>query len=76
MTASVKEPTQASTLMRVKDVAEELAISRSKVWDLLMKGDLKSVKFGSSRRIFRESLNRFVEKLAAQQQGGGPDETD
>ncbi len=50
-------------LFTVVEVAEYLGIGRSKVYELLYKGDLKSVKIGGSRRIRHSDLGEYVRYL-------------
>lgn len=47
-------------LLTVSDVASTLAIGRSKVYELLYRGELKSVKIGGARRIRYRDLGEFV----------------
>lgn len=51
-------------LLTVNEVAESLGLSRSKTYDLISKGQIRSVKLGRSRRITAEALAEFVEDLA------------
>jgi excisionase family DNA binding protein len=50
-------------LLSAEDVAEALTISRTRVYEILAAGELFSVKLGKVRRIPRESLNEYIEKL-------------
>ncbi len=43
--------------------ADELRLSRATVYRLLASGELESVKCGRSRRIPRQALEDFVERL-------------
>ena len=52
-------------LLRPEEVAEKLGCGRSAVFDLLRKGELRSVKLGRSRRIPVDALQEFVERLVA-----------
>jgi excisionase family DNA binding protein len=45
------------------EVARALAISRSRVYELMYKGELKSVKIGGSRRIRYSDLGEYVRYL-------------
>jgi excisionase family DNA binding protein len=42
---------------------ERLAVGRSKVYELMSSGDLRSVKVGRSRRIPSDDLKRFIAEL-------------
>ena len=51
-------------LLRIQEVAGILAVSRSKVYELIRSGDLPSIMIGGSRRVpvamLREWLRRQV----------------
>ncbi len=50
-------------LLTVAEVATTLAIGRSKVYELLYRDELKSVKIGGARRIRYRDLGEFVRFL-------------
>lgn len=50
-------------LLRPEEAAEALAISRSKLYQLLGDGELASVHIGASRRITADELRRYVAQL-------------
>jgi excisionase family DNA binding protein len=50
-------------LFSVIEVSQFLGIGRSKVYELLYKGELKSVKIGGSRRIRYTDLGEYVRYL-------------
>lgn len=50
-------------LLTVVEVARTLAIGRSSVYELMYKGDLKSVKIGGCRRIRYSDLGEYVRYL-------------
>jgi excisionase family DNA binding protein len=50
-------------LFSVVEVSQFLGIGRSKVYELLYKGELKSVKIGGSRRIRYTDLGEYVRYL-------------
>jgi excisionase family DNA binding protein len=52
-------------LLRPTDVAERLAISRSKVYTLIEQGQLQAVKIGRSTRIPLRSVYDFVQRLSS-----------
>jgi excisionase family DNA binding protein len=52
-----------SLLLRVEEAARLLSIGRTRVYDLVRTGQLKSVKIFGSRRIPRASIDRFVTTL-------------
>jgi excisionase family DNA binding protein len=52
-------------LLTVNEVAEELAISRTKVFDLLARGEIRGLKIGRARRVSRSELERFITDATA-----------
>lgn len=54
-------------LYRVGEAAQILAVSRSKMWEIVLRGDIDSLKLDGSRRITRNAIEAYVTKLA----GGG-----
>jgi excisionase family DNA binding protein len=53
-------------LLRPEDAASALGIGRTKVYELMRSGALRSVKIGGLRRIPATALADFVAKLEAQ----------
>nr|WP_239067878.1 helix-turn-helix domain-containing protein [Actinomadura bangladeshensis] len=49
--------------MTVPEAAEALAISRSKLYELLASGALRSVRIDGSRRIPLNTLNDYIDAL-------------
>jgi len=43
-------------------VADYLRIGRTKVYELMATGDLRSVKIGRARRVTQAAVDQFVEK--------------
>ena len=58
---------QQSQLLKLREAASILNISRTALYDLLEKGQLESVKIGRSRRILTEDLVRFIKSLKTNQ---------
>ena len=52
-------------LYRIPEVAEALSVSRSKVYELLKTGDLRSVRIDRTRLIRADDLHAYVDSLAA-----------
>jgi excisionase family DNA binding protein len=50
-------------LLTVREAAEMLSISRAKLYELLGGGVIESVKLEGSRRIPREALDEYIERL-------------
>ena len=49
-------------LLRPEEAAEILSLGRSKVFELMARGDLASIKGGRSRRVAIEDLRAYVER--------------
>ena len=54
-------------LLTPEEVAQVLAIGRSKVYDLLRSEEMSSVRIGGSRRIPVSALHEFVDRLCSTQ---------
>ncbi len=54
-------------LLRPEQVARLLNVGRSKVFDLIRSGELRSVKSGGSRRISAMALREYVDRLEAEE---------
>lgn len=52
-----------SLLYRPEDAARVLGIGRSKAYELMAPGELRSVQIGRLRRIPRAALEAYVERL-------------
>ena len=60
-------------LLTVKQAAMALAISRTKVFDLLASSSLRSLKIGRARRIPRAELERFITEATAASTQANPE---
>lgn len=50
-------------LLTPEQVADALAIGRTRVYEMMAAGTLPSIRLGHSRRVARHALVRFVEEL-------------
>lgn len=50
-------------LLRIREAAEVLAISESRLYELMKTGEIPTVKIGASTRISVEMLNDYVASL-------------
>lgn len=58
------EPPQLDALLyRPPEVAKLLAISDSSVYELIASGDLESVKLGGARRVHRDAIVEYLQRL-------------
>ncbi len=51
------------TLLTVDEAAARLGIGRSHAYEYVLRGEIRSVKIGRSRRIAVVDLDAFVERL-------------
>jgi excisionase family DNA binding protein len=56
-------------LLTVEQAAEELQIGRTKMFALLDRGEVASIKVGGSRRVPYDELIAYVKRLIAEQSG-------
>jgi len=56
-------------LLTVEEAARLLSIGRPKMWQLIMTGEVLSVKIGASRRIPMTALEAYVRQLVASADG-------
>ena len=61
-----REVRYARLLLTVPEAAEALAISRSKLYELLASGDVASIRIDGSRRIPLIALEEYVSRLLAE----------
>ncbi len=47
-------------LLRIEDVAERLAVSRSMAWKLIAIGQLRSIRIGRAVRVRPQDLEAYV----------------
>jgi predicted DNA-binding transcriptional regulator AlpA len=55
----------AKRLVEIPDVMAELGLGRTKVYDLIETKQLTRVRIGSRAYVLRESLDSFIDGLAA-----------
>lgn len=61
---------EPSLLLTVEEAAALLRIGRTRTFDLVMRGEIQSVKVGRRRLVVREGLGRYVSVLLEAQAGG------
>ncbi|MFF3671099.1 helix-turn-helix domain-containing protein [Microtetraspora malaysiensis] len=57
----------APLLLTVPEAADALAISRSKLYQLIASGAVDSIRIDGSRRVPVASLHDFIARMAAQE---------
>jgi len=63
VSSSDSSPAPITLLFTPEEVAKALRVGRSKVYDLMRSGVLRSVKIGGSRRVSAITLAEFVAAL-------------
>ena len=58
-----------AVLLTVEDAAQALALGRTKIYELLDAGELRSIKIGRARRIPVDALHEFVRSVDADAAG-------
>ena len=56
-----------SVLLTVEEAAELLRLGRTTTFELVMRGDIQSVKIGRRRLVIRDGLDHYVAELLASQ---------
>jgi excisionase family DNA binding protein len=56
-----------SVLLTVEEAAELLRLGRTTTFELVIRGDIQSVKIGRRRLVLREGLDRYVAELLTSQ---------
>lgn len=59
------EMTATGKLLKVGEAAERLSLGKSKVWELVARGELASVKIDGARRISERAVDDFIADLEA-----------
>lgn len=57
--------TMVKTVFRVEEAAEYLSISRAKAYELIQRGELRSVKIDGARRITLNQFEEYIHRLEA-----------
>lgn len=61
-----RPPTEPEVLLTAAEAADVLKIGRSKLYELMARGAINSVKLGRCRRFRRSDLDRFIRELDAE----------
>jgi excisionase family DNA binding protein len=64
--------TEERLLYRPEEAAQVLGLSRARLYELMARGEVRSVKIGASRRVPLADLEAFVQRLRAQYGGNAP----
>jgi excisionase family DNA binding protein len=63
--AALGAPPPSGCLLTVVEVARELRVSRSRVFQLLAAGELEGIRIGRARCVPRRSLDDFLARVGA-----------
>ena len=53
-------------LLKIEDAAEALSLGRSKTYELIQRGELRTVKIGRSTRVPADEIREFVARRASE----------
>jgi excisionase family DNA binding protein len=53
---------QNSSLLRATEVAKILNVSRAMAYQLMQRGEIRTVRIGAARRVRREDLYQFIQE--------------
>lgn len=62
MVTQSQTPTMSVKLLRANDVAQRLCISRSLAYQLMQRGEIPTVRFGSSVRVRERDLEEYMNR--------------
>ncbi len=54
----------AGRLLRIEDIADRLAVSRSMAWKLIAHGQLRSLRIGRAVRVRQADLDAYIRDAA------------
>jgi excisionase family DNA binding protein len=67
MTITTPAPAAPALLLTVAEAAQALRLSRAQVYNLVSRGELQTIRIGSSRRVPVSALQAYIEKLLREQ---------
>ena len=59
--------TDDALLLTVSAAAQRLSLARSTVYELVLTGEIESIKIGRSRRVLASALTEYVDRLRREQ---------
>jgi excisionase family DNA binding protein len=60
-------PAAPALLLTINEAAQALRLSRAQVYNLVSRGELQTIKIGSSRRVPLAALQAYIERLLREQ---------
>jgi excisionase family DNA binding protein len=60
-------PLTTPLLLSVEEAAAQIRVGRSRMFELIRRGEVLSVKVGGSRRVPYDSLRAYVDQLVTEQ---------
>lgn len=64
--STVRQPALAPDAYTIDQVAHTLGMSRSKAAEMIRRGEIRSVKLGGCRRVFRDDLDEYIAGVRGQ----------
>jgi excisionase family DNA binding protein len=64
---STKDAVVTPLLLTVEQVADALGLGRTTTYELVMRGQLQSVKVGRRRLVVRDGIQRYIDELVRAQ---------
>ena len=71
--APLPESPPSPLLLSVEEAAAQIRIGRARMFELIRRGKVVSVKVGGSRRVPYDSLRAYVDQLITEQAPAGPE---
>jgi excisionase family DNA binding protein len=59
---TAREHSMQPLLLTVEDASKVLGVSRSKMYEMVAAGEVRSIKIGRMRRVPRKILDEYVER--------------
>jgi excisionase family DNA binding protein len=60
-------PAAPALLLTITETAQALRLSRAQVYNLVNRGELQTIKIGSSRRVPLSALEEYIQRLLHEQ---------
>ncbi len=74
--APMSAPLPAPLLLSPEEAAAQLRIGRDRMYDLMRRRKVASVKVGGSRHVPYDALRAYIDQLLAEQTPAGPETAD
>ena len=61
---------EGKLLFKPEEAADALGVSRARLYELMARGEVRSVKIGASRRVPAVDLEAYVSRLRTEREAG------